>query len=254
MKQLDKNVQNMIRNNRQAIRPNWEDLRQTETPRTLEHDRPQQFKSAPDGAKRIALDNVFPGVHQKTFAEVVSSRRSLRQYDERPLTKEEISYLLYETARVSAYKDGITFRTIPTGGATNAMETYLYVDHAEGLERGLYHYLQADHELALIERAEDLEERVNHALYSQLRGASAVFVFTAVPARSEYKYSFCAHKMIAIEAGHAGQNLSLAAEVIDAGACAIAAYRQNAMDELLQLDIDREFATYAFTVGKKKHA
>jgi nitroreductase len=74
---------------------------------------------------------------------------------------------------------------------------------------------------------------------------------TASPYRTEYKYSFTAHKMIAMEAGHAGQNLSLAAEVIDCGACCLAAYRQDLADQVLGIDGVDEFTTYAITVGKK---
>ncbi len=86
----------------------------------------------------------------------------------------------------------------------------------------------------------------------QLRGASITVIFTTVPYRSEYKYSFTAHKMIAMEAGHAAQNLSLAAEIVDSGCVCIAAYNQDLMDEVLQVDGIEEFATYAVCVGKKE--
>jgi nitroreductase len=56
--------------------------------------------------------------------------------------------------------------------------------------------------------------------------------------------------MIAMEAGHACQNLYLAAESIDFGAVAIAAYDQKKADQLLELD-EEEFVIYAATVGKK---
>jgi nitroreductase len=42
--------------------------------------------------------------------------------------------------------------------------------------------------------------------------------------------------VIAIEAGHVCQNLYLASEAIDARMCAIAAYDQEKMDELLKAD------------------
>ena len=195
--------------------------------------------------------SVFPNIKQKTFSEVVASRRSLRKYQETTLSKEEVSYLLWETSRVQDSKKSAVFRTIPTGGATNAMETYVYLQQIDGIETGLYHYIQDKHCLVLLDNSEDTKHRVNESLWSQLRGANFTMFLTAVPYRSEYKYSFTAHKMIAMEAGHAGQNLSLAAEVIDCGACCLAAYRQELVDELLGVDGDEEFATYAITVGKK---
>ncbi|MEC9484781.1 MAG: SagB/ThcOx family dehydrogenase [Candidatus Izemoplasma sp.] len=240
-----------IERNRKAIKENWKDLREIESDRHAGKERPPQFKEPDPEATLIEVLRLFPSIEQKTLTEVIKNRRSTRQYSTIPLTFEEVSYLLYETSRVVSFKERAVFRTIPTGGATNAMETYVYFNNVDGYDKGLYHYVQDSHELALLKKGENLEDDVNEALYQQLRGASVVFFFSAVPYRSEYKYAFCAHKMIAIEAGHAGQNLSLAAEVIDAGACAIAAYRQDLVDQLLNLDGEEEFATYAFTVGKK---
>lgn len=240
-----------IKNNRKTIREPWGELRTIKTPRDNNEPRPEQFKPLNDKYPHISLDKEFPNIKQKTLTECIRNRRSLRQYKDVNLSKEEVSYLLYETARVEEIRRSATFRTIPTGGATNGMETYLYVHRVDGLERGLYHYQQTTHTLQLLDDRDDIDERMNEALFHQLRNASIVVIFTTVPYRSEYKYSFCAHKMLAMEAGHAGQNLSLAAEVVDSGACALAAYHQDLLDQFLGVDIEQEFATYALTVGKK---
>lgn len=244
-------MNNQIKHNRNAIKPSWATMRTIDTDRDKNIPKPEQFKPLDDSLPHIKLDTEFPNIVQKTFTECVKNRRSLREYSATNLSKEEVSYLLYETARVDEIRRSATFRTIPTGGATNGMETYLYVHRVDGLPQGLYHYQQTTHTLQRMDDAADLSERVNEALFHQLRNASIVVILTAVPYRSEHKYSFCAHKMLAMEAGHAGQNLSLAAEVVDAGACALAAYHQELIDPLLGLDGDEEFVTYALTVGKK---
>jgi len=249
---MDVDKQARIKRNRAAITEEWTDLNYIKTDRQNKLDRPNMYKQPLENQPRVELDRVFPNVVQKTLHECIQNRRSLRNYSQKSLlSKEEVSYLLYETSRVMSYKPGVTFRTIPTGGATNAMETYIYVNQVDGLNKGLYLYVQDKHTLALMDNKDDLEQRVNDALLHQLRGASIVVIFSAVPYRSEYKYAFAAHKMIAMEAGHACQNLSLAAEVVDSGVCAIAAYSQKLMDPLLQLDGIDEFVTYAVTVGKK---
>jgi SagB-type dehydrogenase family enzyme len=240
-----------IKQNRRTIREPWGELRTIETARDKNEPKPEQFIPLDDKYVHVPLDTTFPNITQKTLTECIKKRRSLRQYSETNLTKEEVSYLLFETARVDDIKRSATFRTIPTGGATNGMETYLYVHRVDGLQRGLYHYQQTSHTLQLLDDSHDIDERVNEALFHQLRNASIVVILTTVPYRSEYKYSFCAHKMLAMEAGHAGQNLSLAAEVVDSGACALAAYHQDLLDQVLGVDIEKEFATYALTVGKK---
>ena len=91
---------------------------------------------------------------------------------------------------------------------------------------------------------------VNEALFGQLRDCAVSVFWSAIPYRSEYKYSFTAHKMIAIEAGHACQNLYLACEAIDCGMVAIAAYDQEKADKLFKIG-EEEFIVYCATLGKK---
>lgn len=238
-----------IKNNRKALKPRWMDLRKEKTDRDLQLPKPEMFKHT-DG-EQIELDKEFPNIRQKTLTEVIASRRSLRQYRNVNMTREEVSYLLWETSRVDFYKTAAVFRTIPTGGATNAMETYVYLQNIDGLDNGLYHYIQDQHTLVLLDQGGDLKERVNQSLWTQLRGANFTMFLTTIPYRSEYKYGHTAHKMIAMEAGHAAQNLSLAAEIIDCGACCLAAYNQDLADQVLGVDGEDEFVTYAITVGKR---
>jgi nitroreductase len=56
--------------------------------------------------------------------------------------------------------------------------------------------------------------------------------------------------VIALDAGHLCQNLYLACEAIGAGTCAIAAYNQDLLDDLLGVDGDEEFGIYMAPVGK----
>lgn len=245
------NKEQKISSNRQIFYEDWRELRDIETDRQKKLPRPIMFKQAKEGNSTIACIKEFPTITQKTLSECIQNRRSLRKYSKTPLTFEEVSYLLWETSRVMDYKPGVTFRTIPTGGATNSMETYVYFNNVKGYSKGLYHYIQDKHQLTLLDESSDLEGRVNDSLNHQLRDASVVFFFSAVLYRSEYKYVYFAHKMIAIEAGHACQNLSLASEVIDSGAVALCAYVQELVDKLLQLDGKEEFVTYAVPVGKR---
>ena len=81
------------------------------------------------------------------------------------------------------------------------------------------------------------------------RGAVA-FIWTTIPYRMEWRYSLAAHRVILIDAGHVCQNLYLACEAIQAGTCAVAAYDQELLDELLAVDGKDEFAVYLAPVGK----
>ena len=247
---MDDYVKKEIKKNRKAIKGDWQELKSIKTDRQLGLQRPQMFKQAEKDSVVIDLEKEFPNIKQKSLTDCIKNRRSLRKYKDQKLTKEEVTYLLWETSRVDSYKPGVTFRTIPTAGATNSMETYVFLNNVEGLNKGLYLYVQDKHQLTLIDDGLDLENRVNKALNGQLRGAAVVFFFTATPYRTEYKYAHLSHKMIAIEAGHAGQSVSLAAEVINCGAVALCAYVQTYCDDLLKIG-DEEFVTYVLTIGKR---
>ena len=82
-------------------------------------------------------------------------------------------------------------------------------------------------------------------------GSAATLFWTAIPARMEWRYDLAAHKVIALDAGHVGQNLYLACQAIDAGTCCIAAYDQEACDCLLGVDGEEEFTLYIGAVGKR---
>lgn len=241
----------LIKRNREAIKPQWTDLQKIKTDRVLKLERPEMFKSPKENSKVIKLSTDFSSIEKITLQDAIKKRRSLRSYSDTVLSFEEISYLLYETSRVMEVRNNVVFRTIPTGGATNGMETYVYVNRVKNLEQGLYLYLQNEHKLALVRNDENLSDLVNEATLHQLRNANIVVFFTAVPYRSEYKYAHTAHKMLMIEAGHAGQNISLSAEAINCGAVCIAAYNQELCDTLLELDGEEEFTSYVVALGKR---
>ncbi|QWC00339.1 SagB/ThcOx family dehydrogenase [Mycoplasmatota bacterium] len=239
-----------IEQNRKAIRPTWSDLYDLKTYKKMKKPRPEQFLRIKD-TKVIDLSKDFSSIKQKTLSECIGSRRSLRSYKDQALSFEELSYLLWETSRVDHIDNGIIYKTIPTAGATNSGETFVYINQVEHIEKGIYLYVQDKHQLALVSQKDDLTNEVNRALFRQLRGAQIVVYFTHVLARVEYKYAYFGPKLATLEAGHACQNLSLSAEIIDAGACAIAAYDQERTDRLLNINGEDHFTIYCATVGKK---
>ncbi len=187
--------------------------------------------------------------------EAIGKRESRRKYTERALTVEELSFLLWSTQGIKAVdKNRVwTKRTVPSGGARHPFETYLIVNRVKDLGPGAYRYLAIEHRLLLLAKADPIiAEKVSDACYGQrFVGESAVvFVWAAIPYRSEWRYSVMAYKDVAIEAGHICQNLYLACEAIEAGACAIAAYDQKAVDTLIGVDGQEEFTVYLASVGK----
>lgn len=220
---------------------------------------PEVQKPYAKGAHLVDLvrpDDIRVG--RMPLAQAINQRRSRRQYTSAFLTNEELSFLLWSTQGIAAVvRDDSgrivhSLRTVPSGGARHPFETYLVVNRVKGLRPGIYRFLPLEHKLLPLRPVQDLSRAIRDACYGQpfVDQAAVVFVWTAVPYRSEWRYTYIAHRMIAIEAGHVCQNLYLACESIGAGACAMLAYDQKRMDALLEVDGTNEFTIYIAPVGK----
>ena len=183
----------------------------------------------------------------------IRSRQSHRRFLQAPLSVEELSFLLWATQGVRQQLDsGTALRTVPSAGARHALETYLAVQRVSDLAPGVYRYLPVEHRLVFEFPEEDMPSKLVQATLGQafVAGAAVVFIWTTIPYRMEWRYDLAAHKVIAVDAGHVCQNLYLACEAIHAGTCAIAAYHQELMDQLLRVDGHDEFTVYLAPVGK----
>jgi SagB-type dehydrogenase family enzyme len=232
----------------------WDEWRESETDQRKGVSPLPPEKPYPEGA--ILIDLVAPdglALGTMPLAEAIRRRRSRRRFTGEPLTLEELSFLLWATQGVSDIRpeSAASLRTVPSGGARHPFETYLFVNHVDGLAPGLYRYLPLEHKLCPLRQDVALVDEVEQAAYGQfVRDSAVVFIWTAIPYRTEWRYTFLSPKIIAIDAGHLCQNLYLASEALGAGTCAIGAYDQDKMDALLEVDGEDEFAIYVAPVGK----
>lgn len=206
-------------------------------------------------ARRIDLiaPNRFENIAALDLFSAIQNRQSRRTYRQDHLTLEELSFLLWATQGVKEKLDaGHALRTVPSAGCRHALETYLCIFNIASVDPGVYRYLPLEHQILFEFSDDQLAQKLVKAVFGQPYPAySAVtFIWTAVPYRMEWRYGLAAHKVIAIDAGHVCQNLYLACEAIRAGICAIAAYDQEAMDQLLKIDGKDEFTIYLASAGK----
>lgn len=215
---------------------------------------PLEKEFDPD-AQRIDLvpAGQWKNIKKVDLVSAIRGRESLRNFLHKALTLEELSFLLWCTQGVRQVMNAATaLRTVPSAGARHALETYLCVLNADGLDPGVYRYLPLEHQLLLEFSAEDLNKQITAATLGQsfIGRSAVVFVWTAIPQRMEWRYDLAAHKVLAIDAGHVCQNLYLAVAAVGAGTCAVAAYHQEHMDRLLRVDGQDEFTVYLAPVGK----
>ena len=247
----------------------WNEWQNQETDQRKGIKPPPNQKPYPQDAALIDLvspDDLTLG--QMPLIEAIRKRRSHREYTDEPLHLEELSFLLWATQGVDqqatkSYREWLAgligwsirdiptlMRTVPSGGACHPFETYLLVNHVQGLMPGIYRYLSVEHKLYFLEGDPAFETKVSGTLPPMLARSAVVFLWTAIPYRSEWRYTIVAPKLIAQESGHICQNLYLACEAIGAGTCAVGAYDQKKMDDLLGVDGEDEFTVYVAPVGK----
>ena len=205
---------------------------------------PAPFKTYPT-APRVALPR--PAPMPMRLDEALNRRRSLRDYRDAPIALDVLSALLHAAQGIT--EPTYPKRAAPSAGALYPLEVYVSVQRVQDLTPGLYHYAVREHALEFLR--EDVRQPLTVACLDQehVPTAAVVFILTAIFQRERWKYKGRAYRYILMEAGHVGQNIYLAATALGLGACAIGAFYDDMLNDLLGVDGDEEAALYVLTVG-----
>jgi SagB-type dehydrogenase family enzyme len=207
--------------------------------------------------KSPAIDLPVPSTlpeYQLDLRATIERRRTVREYADKSLTMEELSFLLWSTQGVKDVVDTYaTLRTVPSAGARHALETFLLVNRVDELKSGLYRYLALGHKLAQLSAKAELADELTAACMeqTQVKRSAVTFFWVAVAYRMAWRYGERGYRYLHLDAGHVCQNLYLSAEAIGAGVCAIAAFDDHALNSSLDLNGEELFVVYLATVGKK---
>jgi SagB-type dehydrogenase family enzyme len=231
--------------------------------------RPPGFKIYRD-APLTALPPPFEGPPDRPdasggFWAAVARRRSVRQFSPDPLSLLSLSRLLWASAAVTRVAPNHLYRAAPSAGGLYPIETYLAAGRVEGLPPGLYHYRVAGvdeegrldpgggHLLEEVQAGPVGRELAQAALGQGLVAeAPVVFVWTAVVARSRWKYRERAFRYIYLDAGHIAAQLSLAAVALELGSCQVGAFFDEVVEEILGVDGESEIPLYLSAVGRPR--
>ena len=213
--------------------------------------KPEIYKSYPT-SKTIQLSRQFQEV-TISLAEVLKKRKSIRTFSTKPLSKIDLTFLLWASTGIQRTEHSYEFRTCPSAGALYPIETYIVVNNVEDLEKGLYHYNIKNHLLEEIKLG-NFGGKLAHAALDQemCADASVVFLWTAVFGRSKWKYQQRAYRYIYLDAGHIAQNLALASTNINCGSCQVGAFFDDEINSIIDLDGVLESAICLSVVGHVK--
>lgn len=244
-----------------ALREILKGYRSTDEGEEYPTDQQERLPMPPMEVRRGGEVIALPERDVSPLGALLENRCSRRSYNDEPLELEELAFLLWAAQGVKTVNEYRSLRTAPSGGARHPLELYVFVNNVSGLAPGAYHYLALEDKLERLGCRARQADQLTYALEGQefAGHAPVCLVWTAVPYRSEWRYDNTAHKDILLDAGHSCQNVYLACEELGLGCCALAAYDQEAMDELLGLPFsaptdskEAEFTVYACCAGRPR--
>lgn len=189
----------------------------------------------------------------RSLRETLQYRRSFRRFGNRALSARDLAMLLWASQGITGRAGNFFFRAAPSAGALYPVETYLSVQNIDAIDAGLYHFQPAEFCLERL-GAENIGKRVAEAALDQsfLARAGVVFIWSAVLRRNFSKYGHRGMRYVLMDGGHICQNLLLAAEALELGACPVAAFYDDELNALLNLDGSAESVIYLAAVGSKE--
>lgn len=149
--------------------------------------------------------------------EALAKRRSVRSFEGKALSREQLGALLWAAQGVSESERGL--RTAPSAGALYPLEVFAVTPE------GVWKYETGGHSIRLVE-ADDRRRSLSRAALNQTSVAQAgvSIVITGVYGRTEIKYGERARRYVDIEAGCAAENVMLQATAMRLGSVPIGAF------------------------------
>jgi SagB-type dehydrogenase family enzyme len=195
--------------------------------------------------------------NKSLLTEILLKRRTVRSFSGKALPMASFSLLLFYTWGVTGYLNHSNFgrlllKTSPSSGARHPVEVYVLCMHVEGLKPGLYHYSPRSHRLELIRHVERIHLRGVRYCAGQnwVKGASALFIMTAVFPRAMWKYPLPrAYRTVLLDAGHLCQTFCLVATWLHLSPFCTMALKDSLIECDLEIDGVAESVIYIAGVG-----
>lgn len=202
-----------------------------------------------------------------TLTGVLEERRSIRRHDdEQPITVDQVGEFLYRAAAVrrSVVVDGVEHVTgpNPSGGALDALEFYLAVRHAEGLEPGLFRYDRFAHRLERVCGQTRAVRRLIDAAQNATGGSpdlqtyppQVVVLLAARFGRVGWSYETLPYSLILKQVGVTYQTMYCVATAMGLAPCALGAGDSAAFGQATGLDPLIEDTVGEFILGSRPPA
>jgi oxazoline/thiazoline dehydrogenase len=194
----------------------------------------------------------------RSFADVLESRRSRRHAAEPPISKARLSEFLYRAARVTGRlgsgADEITLRPYPSGGGLHELEIYPLIHRASDVSPGLYRYDPFAHRLEHVAAPSPETARL---LFDAQRGSrmtgepQVLFLVAARFARVNTKYESVAYCLTLKNLGGLFQTMYLVATAMGLAACALGGGNSDLFCRIAGTDFWQESTVGEFLLAEE---
>lgn len=195
-------------------------------------------------------------IDREPFA-LMRKRRSQRRFDGKPIPLEALADCLFAGNGIVGYggdKDygHLPLTMTPSGGARNPFELYVYAKDVTGLKPGFYHYGALKHDLGLI-RTGKVDVKAMLGTQKWPAGSAAIVLLVANFPRTMWKYHMpMAYRVVAMEAGFIGQNITLTATHHGLTAVPSGALNDSVIEEYLEIPAIESAVLLTLSIGRPK--
>lgn len=188
------------------------------------------------------------------LVDLISNRKTERDFSGQPLTFEELSALLsYSSGEFGVDEREKKHRAYPSGGARYPTETYVLLPKPIGneIKSGIHHYNVRKNSLEFLWSLKDESVPDGIVRDGWIQKASALFFLTTVFWRAQNKYQDRGYRYLCIEVGALIQNFYLLSGALGLGCAAYAGTNDGNIEDLLDLDSANESLISTVIIGKK---
>ncbi|MEO0732695.1 MAG: SagB/ThcOx family dehydrogenase [Bacteroidota bacterium] len=222
----------------------------------------QPYKCYPN-AKRIDLTPyraIKPTAAR--YYDLLAGRTSVRDYDPNyQISLPELTVLLHQaygvTRKAKIETEGVDghvgFRNIPSPGGLYPLEVYVVCLRSQN-DPGLYHFRPDECSLEILETGdhmEDLRRMIYAEPYINLPNSGVVVITTGIIERMSIKYGERGYRFMLHESGFLAMTMSLIAESLGLGSCMVGGYRDDEINQFLDVDGVFETVQNILIIGKK---
>lgn len=182
-------------------------------------------------------------------------RRSERKFANQSITQQMLADCLFAGNGIVEFREDEDFGRLPismtpSGGARNPFELYVYARDVEGLEPGFYHYSALDHDLGLVRAGQVPVPPMLGGQKWPAKAAAIVFLVAHFP-RSMWKYHLATgYRVVLMEAGFIGQNVTLAATHHGLSAIPSGAFNETLIESYLGTPPVEASVILSLNIGK----